>query len=170
MSEQIGFKKLRETASTVLQGDYPVVVDKVTFKRTQTDKPMWTVVLKVTAGPYTGRAITHFMTLNSDHDFLVKRFFQQMEALGADAAFFDAEPSTDAVCAQIQGRHAIATFKEGEFRGEKREEVEKLSPAGAGVTVAVGVPQAVATSLPKAASLPAAAAASTGDEPPADPF
>jgi hypothetical protein len=170
MSEQIGFKKLRETATTVLQGDYPVVVDKVTYKRTQTDKPMWTITFKVTAGPYTNRAITHFMTLNSDHDFLVKRFFQQMEALGADAKFFDAEPSTDAVCAQIQGRHAVATLKEGEFRGEKREEVEKLTAAGTGtVTVATtgissGLPQA--STLPKAATIPV----SSGDEPPADPF
>jgi len=128
MSDMIDFKKLRANANTVLQGDYPVVADKVTYKKTQTDKHMWTVNLKVTAGPYAGRVITHNMVLSPELDFAVKRFFREMEALGADEKFFDSNPSVDAISAQITGRHALATFKESEkeFRGEKREEVVQM--------------------------------------------
>lgn len=171
MSDSIGFKRLRETATTVLQGDYPVVVDKVTYKRTQKDAPMWVITLKVTAGPYTGRTVGLNLVLSSEHNFMVKRFFNFMAALGADDKFFDAEPSPDAVSLHITGRHAIATFEAGkEFRGEVREEVTALKAATGNVSVGVG------TSLPQASSLPAAAPVVTaptvaeGIAPPEDPF
>lgn len=172
MSDSINFKKLRETATTVLQGDYKVVADKVTFKKTQKDAPMWVINLKVTDGPFAGRTVNLNLILSHEHNFMVKRFFKFMGALGADDKFFDANPSPDAVSAHVQGRHAIATFKEGaEFRGEKREEVEDLRSAdGAVVTVA-------ASSLPKATALsPAApvvtvsAPAAAGAEAPEYPF
>lgn len=171
-TDQIDFLSLRKTAMTVLEGDFPVVVQKVTYKKTQKDAPMWVISLAITAGPYTGRTISLNLVLSTEHQFMVSRFFRFMEALGADEKFFATKPSTDAVCAQIQGRHAIATLKEGkEFRGEKREEVDNLVSAGvgAGVSVSVGSPVTVAaTTLPKATSLPAAAAA--GEAPPEDPF
>jgi hypothetical protein len=170
--DQIDFLSLRKTAMTVLEGDFPVVVSKVTYKKTQKDQPMWVITLSVTAGPYAGRSIGLNLVLATEHQFMVSRFFRFMEALGADENFFASKPSTDAVCAQIQGRHAIATLKEGkEFRGEKREEVDNLVSAGAGiggVSVSVGGPVTVAaTTLPKATSLPAAGA---GEAPPEDPF
>lgn len=175
MSDSIGFKKLRETATTVLQGDYPVVVDKVVFKRTQkNNEPMWIITLKVTAGPYTGRSVGLNLILSGEHVFMQKKFFRFMEVLSADAAFLDAEPSPDAVCLQITGRHAIATFKEGaEYRGEKREEVEDLKPATGAVSVSVGA--GVTVGMPTASSLPAAVTVTTdpaGEEiaPPEDPF
>lgn len=171
MSDSIGFKKLRETATTVLQGDYPVVVDKVTYKRTQkNNEPMWVITLKVTAGPYTGRTVGLNLVLSAEHQFMVKRFFNFMNVLGADDKFFDAEPTPDAVSLQIQGRHAIATFEEGkEFRGEKREEVAALKAATGGtVTVSVGMPQA--SSLPAAAPVVVTAPATEGIAPPEDPF
>jgi hypothetical protein len=172
MSDMIDFKKLRANANTILQGDYPVVADKVTYKKTQTDKHMWTVNLKVTAGPYAGRVITHNMVLSPELDFAVKRFFREMDALGADEKFFDSNPSVDAISAQIQGRHALATFAESknEFRGEKREEVVNLVAAKGGVVTVAG-----ASGLPTASALPAAtpvAVATPVDagEAPTDPF
>ena len=172
MSDMIDFKKLRETANTVLQGDYPVVADKVTYKKTQTDKHMWTVNLKVTAGPYAGRVVTHNMVLSPELDFAVKRWFREMDALGADEKFLDTKPSPDAICAQIQGRHALATFKqsEKEFRGEKREEVVNLVAAKGGVVTVAG-----ASGLPTASALPAAAPVTVATpvaagEAPKDPF
>lgn len=175
MSDMIDFKKMRETASTVLQGDYPVVVDKVEFKRTQKNsEPMWVVTFKVTAGPYTGRTVRHNMVLSGVHNFMVNRFFREMAVLGLDDAFFDAQPSPDSVSASITGRHCIATFKEGsEYRGEKREEVEELKPATGGISVSVGAGTTVSSSLPSASSLPTAAAVpvvSGEAAPPEDPF
>lgn len=174
MSDMIDFKKMRETASTVLQGDYPVVVDKVEFKRTQKNsEPMWVLTLKVTAGPYANRTVRHNMVLSGVHNFMVNRFFREMAVLGLDDAFFDAQPSPDSISAAITGRHCIATFKEGsEFRGEKREEVAELKPATGGISISVGA-GVTAANLPSASSLPAAAAVpvvSGEAAPPEDPF
>jgi hypothetical protein len=176
VTDTIDFKSLRKTAMTVLTGDYAVVVDKVTYKKTQKDQPMWMVALKVTAGPFAGRVVNLNLVLSTDHQFMMQRFFGFMEALGADEAFFDASPTNEAVCAQIQGRHAIATFEESktEFRGAKSEEVKALVAAGVGgVTVATTGVSLAATSLPKATSLPAATTATVATDasaPPADPF
>lgn len=169
----INFKSLRQAATTVLQGEYPVVVDKVVFKFTQkNNEPMWAITLKVTAGPFTGRSVTHYLVLSSEHQFLQKRFFSHMKALGADDTFMDANPSPEAICAHITGRHAVATFKESEqeFRGEKREEVENLVAAQAGgVSIGLGSGVTVAASLPKATAVSVAPA---GGEvaPPEEPF
>lgn len=174
----INFKKLRETATTVLQGDYAVVVDKAEFKLTQKNsEPMWVLTLKVTAGPYTGRTIRHNLVLSSTHTFMVNRFFSHMAVLGLDASFFDANPSPDAVSIAVTGRHAIANLVESksEFRGEKQSEVSELKPATGGVTVSVGAGATVSSSLPQASSLPAAVTVVTapaGEQiaPPEDPF
>lgn len=176
MSDSIDFKKLRETATTVLQGDYAVVVDKAEFKLTQKNsEPMWVLTLKVTAGPYTGRTIRHNLVLSSTHTFMVNRFFSHMAVLGLDSSFFDANPSPDAVSIAVTGRHAIANLVESksEFRGEKQSEVSELKPATGGVSVSVGAGAAVG--MPAASSLPAAVAVTTapaGEQiaPPEDPF
>lgn len=180
MSDSIGFKKLRETATTILVGDYAVVADKVVYKRTQKGDPMWVITLKVTAGPYTGRSVTLNLVLSSEHVFMQKRCFKFLGLLGASDEFLDSEPSGDAVALAITGRHVIATFKEAEkeFRGEKREEVEDLKPATGGIaTVSAGGGVSIG-GMPAAASLPAATTVSVvttapaGEQiaPPEDPF
>lgn len=168
MSEMIEFKKLRETASTVLTGEYAVVVDKAEFKRTQkNNEPMWVLTLKVTSGPYAGRTVRHNLVLSATHTFMVNRFFNHMKALGLDDDFFDGTTSPDAVSAAVMGKHAIVTLKESssEFRGEKQSEVEEMKPATGVVSISLGAGATMAASLPSATPSTA-----EGITPPEEPF
>jgi hypothetical protein len=163
----INWKKLRENATSVLTGDYPVQVEKASHKVSQAGNPMISMTLVVTGGPFAGRKVFHNLVL-ADAQFAQKKFFNHLEALGADERFFDTEPTMDAVVAQIMGRQAVATFKEGEFRGEPKEEVEAMKAASGPFVSTAGS----ANPFGEAASLKPAAptVAADASAPPADPF
>ena len=165
MSE-IDWMSLHKNATTVLEGDFPVMVKEAKAAQTQNGKKMFKLKFEITAGPYAGRTIFHNMTVSPESQFAMQRFFADMAVLGADVKFFSGKPTDDLIVSQITNRHAIATLEKREYNGKEQESIKTLA-------VATGSPVAVASAVPAATALPKAQPTPTpvsDDTPPEDPF
>lgn len=133
MSENIiNWSDLHKNATTVLEGEFPVVVTETTVTAAATSgKPMIKTKLRVETGTYAGRTLFHNFNITADNDNAMRIFFGQMSVLGLDAAFWQANPSAtvDQIAAALVGRKAVAVVGGREWQGSMREEIKNWKPA-----------------------------------------
>lgn len=142
-------------------GTYDVKVAEAKFSPTSTGRDQFIVVYEILFGPHAGRKVKNWMTIVSEYPGLVKRWFDQMEAMGLDRDYFRAEPPNDRVCADLTGRTCQIVVGRRKKKGSGDEETEDISQV---IPVVAGAASPVAFD-PMRAAAPAADATA-----PAVPF
>lgn len=108
-------------------GTYDVKVAEAKFSPTSTGRDQFIVVYEILTGPYAGRKVKNWMTIVSEYPGLVKRWFDQMEAMGLNRDYFRAEPPNDRVCADLTGRTCRIEVGRRKKKGSSDEETEDIS-------------------------------------------
>lgn len=161
----INWKTLHKDATTVLEGDFLAVIEKATAGQSQNGNPCVKVVVKITAGPYTGRSIPANFTLTEKSLGL---FFSNMNQLGLDEEFFakiDGQ-GMEPIATALTGLSVEIKVDKRTWNGQERENISQWKRVGnSGLPVASGLP--AATSLPAASTIPAAVAVTSA--PPVEP-
>jgi hypothetical protein len=163
---ETSWKSLHKAGTTVLEGEFPVIVHKAEAGQSQNGKTMIKCQLKVESGPYAGRTISHNFTFSPENPNAVAFFFSDLALLGADDKFFETDPNTSDIAQRITGARATALLEKNNYQGRDREQVKRFSAPGAGGPFVATSGFPAATALPQASSLPAAGSAA----PPKDPF
>lgn len=156
----VPWKTLRENAEIpnndpVPAGTYEAREDGTTFRPTATGKNMFMTTFVITAGPLAGRKVWNNFVVSPESPKAMGFFFKDMAALGADDAFFETEPTNEAICARIAGANVTITVRL-QKDDPSRNEVARIAPAGGAAAASGGVPAASAPSVP-AASAPGGA-------------
>ena len=159
------WKSLRETAEVpnndpLPPGNYNVAIENVEVKSTQTQKTMFVITMKVIDGPHAGRRIWNNMVVSPESPKAMGFFFKDMAVLGADDAFFDANPDEGTITAKVMACPGVAITVRMQRNDPTRNEVARMQPLGTASASGGAVPPA-----PAQASAPPAPGA-----PPARPF
>lgn len=135
---------------------YTFVIEKpATVGQTQKGFPKFTIQASVESGDRKNARHTHHFN-GSDSSYAMKEFFfKPLYALGLSPAFFQSEPSDDAIAAAFQGKRFVAKV-------EKQKDSDYLqlvdfAPATGGPAQA-GVPAGLPAAAPQEAAAPAPAA------------
>lgn len=182
----INWSDLHDEATTVLTGDFPVVLVKVEAKQSTGGKPQFKIQLAIEAGPNAGKKINSNITVSAENSVAMKIFFSTMTALGLGKDYFKQNPQMDRIAADLLGRRAIVVLEAREWpqgSGNFSESVKTWkAPLGGGSAPLGGLsamPSLGATaqplpSQPAVSSLPTAqplaAAVATATAMPEDPF
>lgn len=160
----IDFNKLRKESTTVLEGDFPVVIVKAEAGQSSNGKPMIKTQLKIEAGPYAGRIIYNNFTISAESQIALKMLFEALEVLGLGEAYFATNPELEQISSSLLGRRATVALEARVWNGVPRENVKTWKPAeggaaglGVGMGVVGGLSGMSASALP---TMPAAIAAS----------
>jgi hypothetical protein len=162
----INWGQLHDESTTVLTGDFPVVITKAEAKQSQGGKPQFKLQLAIESGPYSGRKLPTSITISAESSGAMKMFFLHMAVLGLDKAYFQQNPSMERIAADLLGRRAVVTLEEREWQGRVSESV-KAWKAAAGGAAALGSLSAMpslgagAQPLPAQAEQPAVSALPT---------
>lgn len=135
MSETLNWKAMHKDATTVLEGEFPLVIVEAVAAKSSNDKDMIKWKAKVEAGPYAGRPLWGNFTISPESPGAMRILFSHLAVLGIDEKFFEKYPEAPvALIAQaIIGRKAIGVIGVRQWNGQDREEVQQWKPAlGAG--------------------------------------
>lgn len=180
MTQGFNWGQQRKEATTILEGEFPVIITEAVAGKSSGGKPQIKVKTKITSGPYVGRTANSQFTFSPENPNAVKMFFAQMTSLGLGDVFFNSissltqEEGFNRIATELQGKQAIAIYKGREWNNQLREGIDGWKPLS-GPGAATGAP-AAAVALPAATPLaaPAAAAAAPvaapATAPPDDPF
>lgn len=161
------WKDMHTDATTVIEGEFPLVVDSAEATKTQGGKDMIKCKIKVESGVYANRLIYHNFTISEESPAAMRMFFSQMAILGLNDKWWatNAEAPVAHVASTICGRRFIGKVGKKTWMGADREEIQEFKPAiggnktaavsSAGLSrgtvgaaqVATSVPVAVATEL-----------------------
>jgi hypothetical protein len=134
----VAFNELIEAAKegggfeALPQDEYQVEVTGCKYKKASTGKDMWNVEFTVVAGPYAKRKVWNNMVLTPDNPNGLAAFFRQMKLLGADEAFFAANPTEDQVSAKVIGGRCTAPVTQREWNGRITNDMGFLKEGAAG--------------------------------------
>lgn len=178
MTQGFNWGEQRKAATTILEGDFPVIITEAVAGKSSTGKHQIKVKTKITSGPYVGRVANTQFTYSPENPNAVKMFYGQMTALGLGDAFFNGmngltpEEGFARIATELQGKQAIAVYKGREWNSQMREGIDGWKPLTGAPAAGGYAPQAAmaATALATPLPAPVAAAAVTSTPPPADPF
>lgn len=132
----VDWKKLRDDATTILEGDFAIVITDVKVGESQTKKAMLKCVLTVESGPYAGRKVYHNFTISPESQPAMGMFFRALTTLGLGDAFFAQNPSMESIAQALMGKRANVTIEKREWQGQERENIKSWSePTGTGAPV-----------------------------------
>ena len=135
MSEEINWLDLHKDATTVLEGEFPVIVtEAVAGSAATSGNPMIKAKLRVESGTFAGRTLFHNFNVTPDNPAAMRMFFGQMSVFGIDGTFFARFPraSVDQIAQALLGRKAIAVVGSREWQGALREDIKNWKPAPGG--------------------------------------
>ncbi len=137
------WKDMHKDATTVIEGEFPLVVDTAEAAKSQGGKDMIKCKIKVESGVYANRVIYHNFTISPESPAAMRMFFSQMAILGLNEKFWDknADAPVEFVAQQIAGRRFTGKVGSKVWQGAAREEIQEFKPALGGVK---GVAQASA--------------------------
>jgi hypothetical protein len=177
---EINWADLHRDATTILEGDFPVVVSESVATKSSNDKPMIKVKLRVESGPKAGQTLFSQFVLSAENPNAMRIFFGQMSIFGLDSAFFarNASASLEVIAQALVGRRAIAVVEAREWNGTQRENIKEYKKAlggpGVGAGTTLGGLVTPGPSNPSAPATPPAVQAELGRQPstppPDDPF
>lgn len=125
------WSEMRQEATIVLEGEFPVTVVKSEAVKSQNGKDMIKVQFKIDAGTYAGRKLFSNFVISPESPGAMRMFFGQLAVFGLDAAFFASiagQPPT-AIATALDGRKAVAIVGKGVWQGAEREEIKGYKPA-----------------------------------------
>jgi hypothetical protein len=128
----INWSDLHKDATTVLTGDFPVVVTSATAAQSSTGKPMIKATLKIESGTFAGRSLFNNFNVTADNPSAMRIFFGQMSVLGLGTAFWNSNPTLEQVADALVRRRAIVTVGSRQWQGTDREQIENWKPAVGG--------------------------------------
>lgn len=118
------------------KGTYPAIVDELDFTESSTGNPMIEVKFKITEGEFENRVVFDYWVLGGKGAPFglgkLKKFLTRVMPEVNLAAFNPAEfaESGEAIGRELQIKLKIQTQKQGEYKGEKRNQVaDMLAPA-----------------------------------------
>lgn len=178
MSDTFNWGRNRKDATTILEGEFPVVITVAEATKSSTGKQMVKYTVKLTSGPYAGRTVKGQFTFSPESPVATKIFYAQLQILGLGDAFFgqlselSLEQGFARIATELQGKQATVILKNKPWNGQDKETIDGWKPL-AGAPAAGGyaaqpamAAAALASPLPAAVAQPVAAASG----PPADPF
>lgn len=157
------WKDMHTDATTVIQGEFPLVIDSADATKTQNGKDMIKCKVKVESGVYANRLIYHNFTISEDSPAAMRMFFSQMAILGINDKWWSANANAPVseVAKTIEGRRFIGVVGVKTWMGADREEIQQFKPAIGGST---GAAQAARSAMSRGTL---ATPTATGDVPPA---
>jgi hypothetical protein len=125
------WKDMHTDATTVIQGEFPLVIDSAEATKTQGGKDMIKCKVKVESGIYAHRLIYHNFTITEDSPAAMRMFFSQMAILGVNDKWWSANPNAPVseVAKTIEGRRFIGKVGVKTWMGADREEIQEFKPA-----------------------------------------
>lgn len=170
----INWKDLHQDATTVLTGDFPVVITAAVASTSSTGKPMIKTTLKIESGQFAGRTLFNNFNVTADNPNAMRIFFGQMSVLGLGNPFWNSNPTLQQVADALVGRRAIVTLETRQWQGSDREQVANWKsavggPGGGGQGTLGGFTPAPAGNTAQPKTEPTLAA-QPSTAPPADPF
>lgn len=120
-------------------GDYDVVCKTAEATSTKSgEKPMIKAKFSVESGPHAGRTIYWNAVISQENATALRIFFEQMDALGLNSAFFASSPSLEAVAQNLVGKRAKFNVAHRQYNGKAQVDVKRVSPAGASAVGGLG--------------------------------
>lgn len=151
-------------------GEYELKVVDAELKTTQTGKPMFKLKTEVQSGPYAKRLVWDNLTLSFENPTALRIVLDKFGALGLGEAYFNQEPTNEAVAAATVGRSFRGQLGTREYNNKKSNEIKRYLPAVGAVVAGASAPSAPAVApAPAPAPAPAAAVAPAPPAPPAVP-
>jgi hypothetical protein len=127
-------------------GEYDVYVHAATGGTTSTGKDRIRVTFKVENGPQAGQIVVNDFVISEDSTAAMGIFFRHMTVLGADKAYFTANPTApvDAIAAHIQSHRARCRLRTStrEWQGQTRTNVDAILPPPPGTATQAPPPPA----------------------------
>ncbi len=115
------------TFEALPRGIYPCVIAECEFSYSQAKgNPMWTLVLEVSDGEFTGRKLYSHLVFKGAGLPITKRQLQRIAPELFDSAF---NPEDEAVIASMLGRNINAKTAPRKYEGEMRDNVRDLFAA-----------------------------------------
>jgi len=115
------------TFEALPRGLYPCVISECEFSYSQASgNPMWTLVLEVTDGEYTGRKLYSHLVFHGKGLPITKR---QLSRIAPDLFDGPFNPEDEDVIATMLGRNISAKTAPRKFEGEMRDNVRDLFAA-----------------------------------------
>ena len=102
------------------------------------DKPMIKAKFSVESGPHAGRTIYWNAVISQESPVALRIFFEQMDSLGLNSAFFASSPSLEAVAQNLVGKRAKFTIAHRLYQGKTQVDVKRVAPAGASAVGGLG--------------------------------
>lgn len=161
----IDWKKLRADATTILEGDFNIVISDAKPGVSSTKKPMIKCTLVVESGPFAGRKVYHNFTISPESPIAMQMFFRAMTTLGLGEEFFATQPSEEAIAQGLLGKRATVAIEKREWQGQERENVKSWSAASGPAGPSMGMPTIAVTSGSGVPDLSGMTAAPLGGQP-----
>lgn len=127
-----------QTAKNAFQplpvGDYDFIVESAEAKTASTGNEYFALTLVVEGGPYDGKKLFLNLVYTENASGF---FFGKMKALGLEADWFVGKDNAD-ICAALIDAKGTAAVKQREYKGEMKNEVDRIKARQGGVPVAAG--------------------------------
>lgn len=151
----------KEAEDTVLaEGDYVAQVTKAEATTSSTQKPMIKIQFTIVEGPKRDRKVFTQFVLAADSPFALKRWFQNLAALGLDASYFGRNPSLAQIAQDLMNRGAVITVGIRQWQGNDTNEVKLIKqyvptgPVPPGMVLAAPSGPTSTSAVPSLAALP----------------
>lgn len=136
----INWNDLRKSAddagfSTLPAGEYDVVVDSATVKKSSSQKDMISCAFSVESGPHAGRKLFNQFVISPENATALGFFFRHMASFGLDSDYFGKNPPLEQVAGDLEGRRCRVTASIREWQGQERNQVDKILPPADGKTL-----------------------------------
>ena len=176
----INWASLHKDATTILEGEFTVVVVESVATKSSNDKPMIKVKHRVESGPKAGQTLFDQFVISAENGNAMRIFFGQMAIFGLDSGFFQRNSNAplETIAQALLGRRAVAVVEPREWNGTLRETIKEYKKAlggpGGGSGGQLGGFVVPAAAGPSSPTTPPAVAAELGRQPsappPDDPF
>jgi len=108
-------------------GEYHVQVEEASAKTAKTGNLMIVAEFRVVAGPYKKRKLWNNFVFAASNPNALAMTFRQLAILGADNEFMQGDPTPDQIAQKIKGARATAKVSQREWKGETRNDVDRIS-------------------------------------------
>lgn len=135
---EMNWLQMHKDATTVLEGEFPVVITEATATTSSTSKPMVKIVAVIESGQYAGRKLYSQFVISAESPQAMRMFFAHMSVLGLNEAFWSTNPTTETLAETLKNRRATAVVQGREYQGSMREGIEGWKPALGGPGGGVG--------------------------------
>lgn len=129
-------------------GPYNVRVEKAEHRMSSRSKDGFNVTAIVLNGPYEGRKIFNTFYVSPDSPTAMGIFFRHMDALGIPGAFFDSNPSIEAICQALTGKVAVFTVKQEEYNQKIQNKLTNVTVADPAIVAAASSPVSPSLGVP----------------------